>query len=105
MLRKALQGTAVAGAAVAISFGASSPAMAGGSEYEYEYNADDFGGVNILSNFCLDINDVIDLVDVDVLTMTGGNNCDFTNSEIHANGNTVDIDEDDDDWHHKHHGH
>jgi hypothetical protein len=93
MLRKALQGAAVTGAAVALSFGASSPAMAGGSEHEYDYSAHDFGGVNILSNFCLDINDVLDLVDVDVLTMTGGNNCDFINSEVHSTGNEIEIDD------------
>ncbi|WP_026930532.1 hypothetical protein [Glycomyces tenuis] len=98
MLRKALQGAAVAGAAVAFAVGAASPAMANGADYEYD--PDDFGGVNVLSNFCLDISDVLDVIDVDVLTMTGGNNCEFTDSEIHANGNDVDVDGEKDGWNH-----
>ncbi|WP_156925843.1 hypothetical protein [Glycomyces arizonensis] len=99
MLQKALKGAAVAGASAALAVGMASPAMAGGSDYTYD--PDDFGGVNLLSNFCLDVTDLLDVVDVDVLTMTGGNNCSFTDSEIHANGNDVDLD--DDEGHHHHH--
>lgn len=98
MLRKALQGAAVAGAAAALALGSASPAMAGGGDTEYEYDPDDFGGVNILSNLCLDVSDIVQLVDVDVLT--GGFSCDFVDSEVHANGNEVEIEGEQDGWHH-----
>lgn len=90
MLQKALKGAAVAGASAALAVGMASPAMAGGSDYVYD--PDDFGGVNLLSNFCLDAHDIVQLVNLDILN-SDGNTCDFVDSEVHANGNDVDLDE------------
>lgn len=47
MLRKALGGAALAGAAGMLAAGVASPASA------YDYDPDDFGGVNVLSNLCV----------------------------------------------------
>ncbi|GAB3654825.1 hypothetical protein [Glycomyces tarimensis] len=97
MLRKALQGAAVAGASVALAVSAASPAMA---QTEYEYSPADFGGINILSNLCIDVKEIVYLVDVEVLT-SDGTNCDFVDSTVHANGNDVDFDGNGRGWHHK----
>ncbi|RRS00770.1 hypothetical protein [Glycomyces terrestris] len=49
MLRKALSAAAAVGAAGMIIAATASPAAAGDG---YEYDPDDFGGVNVLSNIC-----------------------------------------------------
>lgn len=102
MLRKALQGAVVAGAATILAVGSASPAMAQGGYYEY--SPSDFGGINVLSNLCVNVQDVVTLVDV--LNFNGDAECDLTETDIHANGNEVDLDGGHGGWHghKKHHG-
>ncbi|MCD0446678.1 hypothetical protein LO763_23965 [Glycomyces sp. A-F 0318] len=102
MLRKAVQGAVVAGAATLLAVGAASPAMA---ESNYDLSQNDFG-IDILSNLCVNVADVVDLVDVDVLTALGGASCDMNDTDI--NTMVDDTDADIDGGHHwdhkKHHG-
>ncbi|THV30735.1 hypothetical protein [Glycomyces paridis] len=83
MLRTALKGAAVAGAAAMLAVGAASPAMANGSDYVYD--ADDFGGVNVLSNFCVNnTGDILALLDI--LSFSGDASCNWSDVNVHANG-------------------
>lgn len=84
MLRKALMGAAAAGAATLIAVGAASPAMAYGSS-DYEFNQNDFGGVNVLSNFCVNVSDVNVIQLIDLLT-SGNASCEFDDSNVWVNG-------------------
>ncbi|MCC3764381.1 hypothetical protein K3N28_15045 [Glycomyces sp. TRM65418] len=101
MLRKALQGAAVATGAVALAVSVASPAMA---QNGYDYSPDDVGGFYILSNICFDVKEIVYLVDVEVLT-NDGTNCDFISSETHANGNDVVFNGTDRGWHDRDHKH
>lgn len=94
MLRKALKGAVVAGAAAILAAGAASPAVANDSDYVYD--PDDFGGVNVLSNFCVNLTgDIVTLLDI--LTANGSASCDWSETDVHANGNDVEIEDEDDD--------
>lgn len=100
MLRKALKGAAVAGSAAILAAGAASPAMA--DDFEYNYNSDDFGGVNVLSNICLNVSDLID-----ILAITDSEHCTATevdNNETNIDVDDIDVDVDGKHHHGKHHG-
>jgi hypothetical protein len=90
MLRNAVKGAVVAGAAALLAVGAASPAMA--YESEYTFDQTDFGGINVLSNLCVAVYDVVDIVDVDVLTAQGGASCEDTDTDINTKVNDADID-------------
>lgn len=83
MLRKAVMGTAAAGAAALLALGTASPAMANSSDYDFNQN--DFGGVNVLSNFCVNVSDVNVIQLIDLLT-SGNASCDFDDSNVWVNG-------------------
>lgn len=99
MLRKALKGAAVAGSAAILAAGAASPAMA--DDFEYNYDSDDFGGVNVLSNICVNVSDLID-----ILAITDSEHCTSEETEVDTNETNVDVDDVDVDvdGKHKHHG-
>ena len=104
MLRKAVQGAVVAGAATLLAIGAASPAMA--HESNYTFDQVDFGGINVLSDLCLAVYDVVDIIDIDVLVAQGGASCDDNETDINTKVNDVDADIDGGHhWDHKkHHG-
>jgi len=78
-------GAAAAGAATLIAVGAAaSPAMAYGSS-DYDFNQNDFGGVNVLSNFCVNVSDVNVIQLIDLLT-SGNASCEFDDSNVWVNG-------------------
>ncbi|GAA2137321.1 hypothetical protein [Glycomyces algeriensis] len=84
MLRKALKGAAAAGAATLIAVGAASPAMAHSSS-DYDFDQNDFGGVNVLSNFCVNVSDVNVIQLIDLLT-NGNASCEFNDSHVWVDG-------------------
>jgi len=93
MLRKALQGAVVAGASVLLAVGTAAPAMADDNDYSFDNT--DFGGVNVLSDFCINLTDVVQIIDIFALNDVS---CEW--NKPHSN---VQVDDDDDD--HGHHGH
>jgi hypothetical protein len=102
MLRKAVQGAVVAGAATLLAIGSASPAMA---QSHYDLSQSDFG-IEILNNLCVAVYDVVDIIDVDVLTAQGGASCDDHDTTV--NTMVDDTDAKFDGGHHwddkKHHG-
>jgi hypothetical protein len=78
-------GAAAAGAATLVALGAASPAMAYSQAPSHEFNQNDFGGVNVLSNFCVNVNDVNVIQLVDLLT-SGSAYCEFDDSNVWVNG-------------------
>jgi hypothetical protein len=78
MLRKATQGAVVVGAATLLALGSASPAMA---DSNYEFNNNDFG-IDVLSDLCVAVYDVVDIVDVDVLVAQGGASCSHDETDI-----------------------
>ncbi|MEU5157202.1 hypothetical protein [Glycomyces sp. NPDC021274] len=85
MLRKALMGAAAAGAATLIAVGAASPAMAYSSSNDYDFDQNDFGGVNVLSNFCVNVSDINVIQVLDLLT-AGNASCEFDDSHVWIDG-------------------
>lgn len=83
MLRKALTGAAALGAATLIAVGTASPAMASYSSYNFDQN--DFGGVNVLSQWCVNVTDVnvIQLID---LLASGDASCQWNDTDINIKG-------------------
>jgi hypothetical protein len=83
MLRKALMGAAAAGAATLFAVGAASPAMAYGSGSD-EYNQNDYGDVNVLSNFCVNISEINVVQVLDLLSPSNAS-CEWDNSNVWIN--------------------
>jgi hypothetical protein len=75
MLRKALIGAAAAGAASLLAVGAASPAMA-------QNNNVDQGDINILSNFCVNLTDVV--APLQILTYDNAS-CEWSETSVIVN--------------------
>jgi hypothetical protein len=76
-------GAAAAGAASLIVVGAASPAMANQAG-DYDFDQSDLGGVNVLSNFCVNISELNVVQVLDLLSPSNAS-CEWDDSNVWIN--------------------